>query len=788
MNKYPATDEMQVRYERAKELYQEGYSLMINTMHAVKEPLAMARNTTLLPVWIGDTDSFWYERQFKTGREYRLVNAKKRTNEVAFDHAHLAKSLTSVSGEAINAEHLPISSVKISEGNNGMEFVAFDKRWLFENNTVTEVITASADTKKSIMGDLAASSLISPDGKRTVFTRDYNLWLKDLNSGEEKALTQDGEEFYDYAVGGSAWAYPMTYDIQARWSPDSSRIFTLQKDRRQIKEMPIMQYVPQDGSVRPQVDSYRIALPGDEHVEEYRLFSIDVDSGRIQDVDYKRVPTTRNSAGFFEVDLGWWGKDSRLAYFIDVDRYYKYARLVEFDTDTGQTRILFEETANTRVRLFLNGDALPNFLPLPETNELLWYSERSGWAHFYLYDLITGELKNTVTQGDWVVRDLVRFDEKRRELFVSTSGRDKDNDPYYRDLIRVNIDTGDITTIVASDHEYLTITPREMTGMYGGAGVISSNGVSPTGNYAVVTRSRIDDAPVSYLFDRDGKQLLEIEAADISGLPQDWRWPEPVKMKAADGETDIYGAIYRPRNFSPDKCYPIIDHGLNIPDTPYVPKGSFTNSIAFGGVFYEPFALAELGFIVVQIDGRGVPYRSRDFMDEAYGSANASNNLADHVAGIKQLAERYPYMDSDRVGITTATAGAGGLQGLLHHPEFFKVGVQDTLPDSRLWTSTMWGDMYEGPSPSSYKPFEELVSNMKGKLLLMHNMLDPGTPVAAAFRLVHALQQAGKDFDFVVEPKPEFIRGLSPYQVRRAWDHFVKHLLGETPPHEFKLK
>ena len=271
MNKYPATDEMQARYERAKELYQEGYSLMVNTMQAVKEPLAMARNTTLLPVWIGDTDSFWYERQFKTGREYRLVDAKKGTNEVAFDHAHFAKSLASVSGEAVNAEHLPISSVKISEGNNGMEFVAFDKRWLFENNTVTEVITASADTKKSVMGDLAASSLISPDGKRTVFTRDYNLWLKDLNSGEEKALTQDGEEFYDYAVGGSAWGFPMTYDIQARWSPDSSRIFTLQKDRRQVKEMPIMQYVPQDGSVRPQVDNYRIALPGDEHVEEYRL-------------------------------------------------------------------------------------------------------------------------------------------------------------------------------------------------------------------------------------------------------------------------------------------------------------------------------------------------------------------------------------------------------------------------------------------------------------------------------------------------------------------------------------
>jgi len=787
MNKHPSTDEMRARYERAQDLYQERDRLNANSMKAVKDPLKMARNATPLPVWIGHSDSFWYERQFETGREYRLIDAEKGTNELAFDHNLFAKLLASASGETVNAEHLPISSVKIHEGNDRIEFVAFDKRWLFENNTVTEIITASADTKKSVMGDLAASSLVSPDGKRAVFTRDYNLWLKDLSSGEEWALTEDGEEFYDYAVGGSAWAFPMTYDIQARWSPDSRRLFTLQKDRRQVKEMPVMQYVPRDGTVRPQVDSYRVAHPGDEHVEEYRLFSIEVDSGRIQDVDYKRVPTTRNSAGFFEVDLGWWGKDSRLAYFIDVDRYYKYARLVEFNTDTGKTRILFEETSDTRVRFMLHGDALPNFLPLPDTNELLWYSERSGWGHFYLYDLVTGELKKTVTEGNWAVRDVVRYEEKRRELFITTSGRNLDRDPYYRDLVRVNIDTGSMATIVESDHEYLTITPREITGMFGGAGAISSNGVSPTGNFAVVTRSRIDEAPVSYLFSRGGKQLLEIESADISGLPHDWQWPEPVKVKAADGETDIYGAIYRPRGFSPDKSYPIIDHGFNVPDTPFVPKGSFTCTSGFGFGFYEPFALAELGFIVVQIDGRGLPYRSREFMDETYGSANASNNLADHVAGIKQLAERYPYMDINRVGITTATGGAGGLQGLLHHPEFFKVGVQDTLPDSRLWSCTMWGDMFEGPLPNSYTPLEELVSNMKGKLLLMHNMFDPSTPVAATFRVVHALQEAGKDFDLIVEPKPKSFRGLSPYQIRRAWDHMVRHLLGVEPPKEFRL-
>ncbi|WP_165776875.1 S9 family peptidase [Paremcibacter congregatus] len=778
-------EEIIARYSRSKALYQEGDNLMWNTMRSVKRPLNLARNTTVLPVWIKESECFWYERAFKEGREYRLVDAKKSRNECAFDHNLLALELKIASGEIVNAHNLPISEVKISMNPLIVGFAAFDKRWTFKGGKVKELINGFDEVKESVFGVLPSNSITSPDGQKSVFTRDYNLWVRDVKSGIERQLTQDGEEFYDYAASGSSWGYSLILDLQVRWSPDSKRLFTVQKDRREVKDLSIMQYVPKDGSIRPKVDRYRIAFPGDKHVEEYRILAIDVESCQAQEAEYRRVPTTRNSAGFFQVDLGWWGKDSRKAYFIDVDRYYKFARLVEFDTSTGNTRILFEEQSDTRVSLFLNGDALPNFLPLPETNELIWYSERSGWAHFYLYDLTNGELKSTVTSGEWVARDLVRFDETRREIFITTSGRVKGRDPYYRDLVRINIDSGKITTLVSSNHEYITITPREITGLF--SGNMAANGVSPSGDYAVVTRSKSDEAPVSLLIDRNGNNIMEVEKADLTGLPKNWRWPEAVKMTAADGKTDIYGVIYRPRNFDPRKSYPVIDHGFNVADMPFAPKGSFTNAIGFGSFYYDPFALAELGFIVVQIDGRGTPYRSKAFMDETYGWANSSNMLSDHVAGIKELGKRYPYMDIDRVGITTATGGAGGILGLLEHPDFYKVGVQDTLPDSRMWGSTMWGDMYEGRTPTPNQHPEEMVEKLKGKLLIMHNMLDMATPVAATFRLVHALQLAGKDFDLIVEPKPNNFRGLSPYQIRRAWDHMVRYLQGNEPPYEYKL-
>ena len=327
--------------------------------------------------------------------------------------------------------------------------------------------------------------------------------------------------------------------MQVLWSADSKRLFTVQRDTRQVLTLPVVHHVPQDGSVRPTVDHVKVAYPGDEHIETLRLLSIELETGRIQDANYRHIPTTRNSYGFFYSNLGWWSTDNRRAYFVDVERDYKTVRVIEFDTDTGDTKELFTETSDTQINLMLNGDELPTFMPLPESKEILWFSERSGWAHLYLYDLETGDLKHAVTQGEWLVRQIVRIDRERREVFVQTAGRVSGRDPYYRDLCRVHLDTGELTTLASSDHEIISITPKDMNAylvmVLMGRDIGQSNGVSPTGEFAVVTQSRADEIPVSYLIDKNGENRFDLETADVSALPDNWQWPEPIKTVSADG-------------------------------------------------------------------------------------------------------------------------------------------------------------------------------------------------------------------------------------------------------------
>ena len=769
------TEEVLSRYEKAKALSQ---GLLKSAVP----------NSLLLPVWIKDSNTFWYERQLSDGKEFRLVNAETASNELAFNHERLAIALAEATGEQISANNLPINNlngqvittIEMTLNPLTMNFTASGKRWEF---------IGESGSLKSI-DQFPNNYLVSPDGKQVAFSRDYNLWLRNLNTGEERALTTGGQEDYQYAIPGSVYgndAFIPLLGLQALWSPDSKRLFTIQLDQRQVKTIGVVTHVPPDGSLRPETTFKKQAFPEDQHIEEYRLLSIDIETGHSQEASYGRVPVTYGGCGgFFENSFGWWGIDNKTAYFVDVDRYYKYARVVKFNTDTGATKILFEETSITQIDLTMGAFDQAHFIPLPETHELLWYSDRSGWAHYYLYDLKAGELKNTVTSGQWLVRDIIHFDEKRRELFVTTSGRfkDKERDPYYRDLVRVNIDTGHVTTLISSDHEIITVSSKDILQSLNGY-VGTSCGVSPLGDYAVVTRSRADQMPESYLLNREGEKILDLEIPDNSGLPKNWQWPEPVKMKAADGKTDIYGVLYRPSDFSPDKSYPIIDQSFIGYPYPIAVKGSIANSFLFGMFYYEAAALAELGFVVVQIDGRGSRYRGKAFRDESYGWINSASHIDDHVAGIKQLAERFPYMDLEHVGICGLRMGGNGvLEGLLKHPDFYKVGTATQLYDTRVMGAN-WGDFDEGAVPSlNQKHPEELVHHLKGKMLLMVGLQDY-VPPAVTFRLVEALQRANKDFDLVVEPNWGY--SASTYQIRRAWDYLVQHLKGEEPPKEFKL-
>ena len=770
------TQEIMVsRYEQAKHLMQ---GILSKTV---------VFNTTVYPIWIGDSDCFWYVRENKESKEYRLVDANAGSNERAFDHCVLANVLANLTEKKVDYSNLSLTDVEmeISLENKkvaSLNFTAFEKRWRYD------VLSEVCQEQGLINRDWS----ISPDGKQAAFVRDCNLWVCELESGKERALTTDGEALFTYGVAGSGWGYTMESAVQTCWSNDSTRIFTVRRDTRDVKDLPVMHHVPNDGSYRPTVTNYKIAYPGDEYIETLKLISIQVQSGLIQEANYRQIPTTRNSWGFFKSKLGWWSRDNRRAYFVDMERDYKTVRVVEFDTDTGATKVLFEEVSDTQINLMLNADDHPALLPLPETGELLWFSERSGWAHLYLYNLESGDLKNIVTQGDWLVRHAVSVDLLRREVFIQTAGRVAGRDPYYRDLCRVHIDTGEITEVVSSDHDINVIMQTELNTitmvMIGAADISLAGGVSPSGNFSMVTQSRADTVPVSFLVDRNGNNVLEIETADVSGLPDNWQWPEPVKLFAADGETDIYGLVYRPSHFSPDQSYPVVSHVFNTPELPWVPKGSFTNGGFFGWTYLDAAALAELGFVVVQIDGRGTPYRNKAFHDESYGRLELVSTLDDHVAGIQQLSERYPYIDTKRAGITSqATGGPGGLQGLLQHPEFYKVGVSLMPHDSRLIPGPMWGEKYEGlsgPHSESLYP-EVMVEKLQGKLLLINGMLDTSCPPAIIFRLVEALQKANKDFDLLLFPN--LGHSSNGYLIRRSWDYLVKNLLGLEPPKEFKL-
>lgn len=748
-------------------------------------------NEAVFPHWIDNTHCFWYKQETREGKTYRLVDAKAGDNQSALDHQALAAALGTQLSQSIDHQDLPITVTDIALSPRQIYFKAFDKSWVFD---------AEKTTCQEIEPIPTVDGLCSPDGKKMAFVRDYNLWVRNSDSGEERALTQDGTADFTYACAAAPFG-AASPAVQAVWSPDSQQLLTHRLDLRHVTARALIQHVPQAGGLRPQPLDYQSTYPGDKTGETFCLLVIQVDTGEIRTANYEPLPLCRFGAGFFsEEKFGWWANDNRRVFFIDVARGAKIVSVVEFDTQSGETRCLFEETSTTFVKLSHSILERPLFLPLPESNELIWFSERQGWGHLYLYDLNSGQLKHAVTEEEssttknkssknnqWLVRNILHFDAKQRELLIQTAARDPNISPYYRDICRVNIDTGVLTPLATGDHDHMVYSadnlPVKARGAFGldSAGV---SGISPDGTYLVTTQSRVDRPPTTVLMDREGKNILTVETADPYGLPTDWQWPEPVKLKGADGKTDTYGVVYRPPGFSPDKCYPLLDFSCGHPGYSYVPHGAFINN-PFSVSYLEGAAYAALGFVVVAIEGRGSPYRHKAFQDASYGNIVAANAFDDRIAGLRQLAKQYPSMDLDRVGLVGCDGITGPVYGLLQHPEFYKVGVMVALEDSRFNPASML-DMFEGTNPPQKEPYAEtLATSLQGRLLLIHGMLDTVTPPTATFRLIDALQHANKNFDLLLLPNDG--HHISSYMLRRTWDYLVTHLQGVEPPTAFKL-
>jgi dipeptidyl-peptidase 4 len=606
----------------------------------------------------------------------------------------------------------------------------------------------------------------SPDRRKTAFIRDWNLWVKDVATGHETQLTKDGVQDFGYATDNAGWI--RTDRPILRWSPDSKKIATFQQDQRGVGEM----YLVETAVGHPALQAWKYPLPGDQTITMIHRVVIDVDTGRM--VRLNLPPDQHRSTLCDDVACSgdWgdvqWSPDGSTVAFVSSARDHRREELRVADAATGAIRDVMEEKAET---FFESGNGAVNWRYLPASNEVIWFSERDNWGHLYLHDLKTGRQKNAITSGNGNVTQLLRVDEKNRQVYFVAVGREQGRDPYFRHLYRVNMDGKGVQLLTPEDGDH------EIS-------------FSPSGKFFVDVYSKPDVPPTAQLRDTDGKIVLALEKADVSRLvATGWKPPTPITVKARDGVTDLYGLMYKPTQLDPAKQYPIVNHIYPGPQTGSV--GSRTFSAARG----DAQALAELGFVVVEIDGMGTPWRSKKFHEAYYGNMG-DNTLPDQVAGMKELAARFPWIDIDRAGIYGHSGGGyATADAMFRYPDFFKVGISEAgNHDNRVYEDD-WAEKWQGlllkksDGTTNYdNQANQLVAkNLKGKLLLAHGTMDTNVPPNNTLLVVNELIKANKDFDLLMLPNRGHGFGNEAYMVRKRWDYFVRNLLGAEPPHEYQM-
>jgi dipeptidyl-peptidase-4 len=753
------SQDMRAAYERAAK-------------HLPAEAVKLMRNVAVEPVWMKADDKFVYRRQLPAAgeKEFVLVDAANpSTAGPAFDHARFAAALGVATKKTYESSKLPFNRVNSIDADS-VEVTAESKlfRCTLSDYVCSEVIRDPEE-------------VVSPDGKWAAFTRNHNLYVRSLSPDRrEIALTTDGEPYYAY--GAYAGGINAVTDQRSNrkmpalvlWSPDSRRLLAPRTDERNVGFMYLIQASPEQswpdgGPRRPLLYSYKYPLPGDPDVPRMQLISFEIEAGKRTNL---RIPLLTQhgpehqsiAASLFAGKRAFWSDDSSTAYAVELSRDQKALRFWSASAATGEAKLLLEEKSPTFIEY-----EVPVQL-LNKSKQFLWWSERSGWGHLYLYDL-EGKFIRAVTSGDWVVRSASHVDEARGQIFLNGSGREiaKDGDPWIQSVYRASLESGAVTRLTgeAADH------------------ALTSNWFAPSGAFFVENYSRIDQAPVTVLRDRDGKVVREIERADV-GAYAALKAPPPRAFSAIarDGKTEIYGTLHYPSTFDPKKKYPVLDSDYPGPQTIKAPKRFQAGSVEQ--------AFAELGFIVVQIDGLGKPWRSKAYHDYSYGHMGDTGGLEDHIAALRQLVREHPYLDLDRVGIFGHSGGGfASARAILMFPDFYKVAVSSAGNHDQLGYFYAWGEKYEGPvSGANYDDQDTalLAKNLKGKLMLAYGEMDDNVHPALSVRLIDALIKANKDFDLLMLPNRNHSFSVDPYFNRRRWDYFVKTLLGVEPPSGFELK
>ena len=713
-----------------------------------KQYNAAATNFPASPTWL-DATRFWYLRTVPGGHEFVLMDAATHTKRPAFDHAKLAESLSKATGVLRSAIELPFSTFRFVDHEQAIQFAVSaggqSSEW---KCALSDYVCAKPSPPNAAPLDPVAS----PDGKWEALVRNFNIYVRpkgvaapkpprdpnDLSRPDAEPgflLSSDGSEGNAYDLGTVVW------------SPDSSKLAAYRVRSGYRRKVNYVESSPAD-QLQPKFTSIDYLKPGDAvDLQQPVLFFV-ADRKEIA-IDDRLFP---NPYRLLRFD---WRKDSHAFTFEYNQRGHQAYRVIEVDAVTGAARALIDEEAAT----FFCYSHKKFRHDVDEGREILWMSERDGWNHLYLYDGLTGKPRNQVTRGNWVVRGVDWVDDKNRLVYFSASGMYPGVDPYFVNHYRIGFDGKGLTRLTRGDGNHNAV-------------------YSPDHKQFVDTWSRADLAPVSELHSTaDPETSFEIERGDLEPLRKaGWRPPEVFTALGRDHATEVWGVIYKPRDFDPARKYPVLESIYAGPQGSFVPK-SFQ-------LYNQMQSMAELGFIVVQIDGMGTSNRSKAFHDVCWKNL-ADAGFPDRILWHKAAAAKYPWYDISRVGIYgTSAGGQSTLGGLLFHPEFYKVGVASAgCHDNRMdkiWWNEQWMGWPVGPEYAQSSNTGN-AWRLQGKLLLMVGEMDTNVDPSSTLQVVNALIKANKTFDLLVIPGANHTDG-GPYGGRKRYDFFVHHLLGVEPP------
>ena len=667
-----------------------------------------------------DTSNFRYATNTKDGKKYIMVDAISKTKKAVLDPKKLVESTSKESKKALENES------------------------------------------------------ISPNGKLAAYIDTYNLWVRDLESDEKTQLTFDGIQDYGYATNNAGWT--KSDGAVLKWSPNSDKIATFQQDARGVG----MMYLTSTNVGHPTLEAWKHPLPGDKIIFKIERVIIHLANKpktvRLKmDKDFQRGSTTDHIADRNSILLdAQWNKEGTKFAFVSGSRDHKIAHLQIADATTGAVESIHKEEVAT---YYESGVDSENWSVLFDSNEFIWYSEKSNWGHLYLYDLTTKELKNQITTGDWIVKETINIDQQNRQIYFKAGGKEEGN-PYHNYYYKVNFDGSNL----------INLTPSKGT-----------HTATFSSDYSTIvdTYSTIKNPPISVVRNGNGAKIMDLETADISDLKaKNWQEPIEFSAKARDNKTEVYGLLFLPSHYDESKKYPVLN---------YIYPGPQSGSVGtynFSPIRRDFQAVSELGFIVVAVDAMGTPMRSKSFHDAYYGNMG-DNGLPDNITAIKQLAKIYKGMDLEKVGIWGHSGGGfASTRAVFEYSDFYDVAVSGSGNHDNRNYEADWGEKWQGllvegniegkaDGTTNYdnQANQLIAQNLKGKLLITHGSVDDNVPPSNTMLVVEALIKANKDFDMIMFPNKRHGYGdMTNYMTRKRWDYFVTHLLDAKPPKEFLLK